>query len=174
MTAFRDNFVNEPAFAQHIGVAEDLLDEIERIPARIEAAESMTQEVLDHLARNWAEGWQNTWEQLQEARAIVVARGRDVSAYDAARADAGDLFLDVAGGKAVHLYKETHFTWKNQSTRPARTAIAALRAAMPEVIVTKQAPVDVDLSMSRGKLLQIVGVVAGLAVVMYVLYRVLG
>lgn len=177
--AFRDN-LDDPAaanrFAQHVGIAEDALEEIERIPRYIDEiprdqGDGLSQEVMDIWMRRWATGWQNVWEQLREARAIVAQKGRDTTGFDAALAAAGDLYLDVASGKAVRAGNEVHVTWRNNSTVPAHQAIAALRAAMPEVVVVKQAPIAVDLAPTSNKVLYVAGGVAAVALVGYLLYR---
>ena len=85
------------------------------------------------------------WEQLQEARALVAAKQRDVTGYDAAREAAGDIYLP-ASGKAIQLGNAVKISWRNASTKPAHDAIAALKAAMPEVVVVAQAPIEVDLT----------------------------
>lgn len=175
--AFRDDFGDPVAanqFGQHIGIAEDKLAEMERIPSYIDGlkrGDGLTQEVMDIWAVRWGEGWQVVWEQLKEARAIVAKRGRDVSAFDEARAAAGDIYINVASGKATRIGNEVHVQWRNNSTQPARDAIEALRKAMPEVVV-QQAPVNVDLAPSSSKLFEI-GVALGvMGFAAYILYRI--
>ena len=176
--AFRDDF-GEPGaanqFSQHIAVAEDQLDMIEALPRRLEAitdGRGLTNELLAHLAREWALGWERAWTQLEEARALVMRRGRDVSAFDAARTEAGDIWNDVAKGKAAAIGNTVHMTWQNVSTRPARQAVAALRAAMPEVVVVKQAPIEVDLRPGSHKVVEMLQIAGGIAVVGLVIYLV--
>ncbi len=62
-------------------------------------------------------------------------------------------------------------SWRNTSTKPARNAIAALRAAMPDVVVVKHAPIEVDLEPTGNKVLVIGGVVGVLALIAYLIYR---
>jgi hypothetical protein len=177
--AFRDDFGDPVAanrFAQHVGIAEDLLEQIERIPRAIEAlprGDGLTQETMDTFAQRWAKGWQDVWDQLHEARGVVAQRGRDTAGYDAAREAAGDIYVDVASGKVTRIGNEVHFSWKAASTQSARHAIAALRTAMPEVVVTKQAPVDVDLEPTSNKLFVIAGALGVLGVFAYLVYRVI-
>ncbi len=169
---FRDgDHVGAAQFGQHVAVAEDILDTIETIPQRIASAdEGVSQEVMDVWAREMAMGWENVWTQLQEARAIVVARGREVGAFDAARTRAGDIWNDVAVGKSVTVGNEVHMKWRSVPTSTAREAIAALRAAMPEVVVMKQAPIDVDLRGTGSKVLDAAYVVGGIAVALAIVY----
>lgn len=178
--AFRDDFGGQATanqFSQHVGVAEDFLDRIEGIPRRLDGLErgdGITQELMDHFAREWAKGWQDAWDQLQQARDLVAKKGRDTSGYDAARAAAGDIYVDVAVGKAVRAAGEVHVSWRNVPTTTAREAIAALRAAMPEVVVVKHPPLEVDLSPTSHKLVGIVQALLGFAVlgaIGYGLYR---
>jgi hypothetical protein len=177
---FRD--VGDPAadsrFAQHIGIAEDALEDVEKVATFVRQflegglAEGITQETLDAWGRRFRQGWESTWDQLKEARKIAVAKGRDVAEFDLALALAGDLYLGVAEGTAVEVGNRVHLKWKNVSTQPARDAIAALRAAMPEVVVVKQAPVEVDLAPSSNKAIVIAIVVGIVALLGYFIYRV--
>ena len=179
---FRDNF-EDPAvanrFGQHIGIAEDLLEEIARIPKYIEDlgkqdradGTGLTQEVVDIWVRKWSDGWQNCWEQLTQARDLVEKRGRDVSGFDAARTAAGNIFIGAASGRAVRGLGEVHVTWQNVSTQTARDAIASLRAAMPEVVITKQAPLDVNLEPSGNKVVYFLAAAAPLLLIAYLIYR---
>jgi hypothetical protein len=176
---FRDDF-GDPAAAnqlgQHIGIAEDQLVMIEALPARLEQVRDgrgMTNELMGLLARQWAQGWERAWQQLEEARALVAQRGRDVKAFDAARAAAGDIWNDVAKGRAVAAGNSVHWTWENVSTQPARDAIAALRMAVPEVVVVQPAPLDasaMDLSPTSHKVVQALQVVGGLALAGFVIW----
>ena len=173
---FRDDF-GDPAAAnqlgQHIGIAEDQLAMIEALPARLEQirdGRGMTNELLALLAREWAQGWERTWQQLEEARTLVVARGRDVRGFDAARTAAGDIWNDVAKGRAVAAGNSVQWTWQNVSTEPARDAIAALRTAVPEVVAVQTAPIDVDLSPSSHKVVAAAQIVGGLAILAGAVY----
>lgn len=175
--AFRDGAFDPAAasrFGQHIGIAEDALEGIEKIPAMIEAlpdGTGLTQEVMDIWSRRWAAGWQAVWEQLRDARAIVVQHGRDISVFDAATSAAGNTYdIDVATGKARQVPGAVQVSWQNTSTKPARDAIAALRAAMPEVVVVKHAPLEVDLEPAGNKALLIAGGVGVLGLIVYLIY----
>jgi hypothetical protein len=60
-----------------------------------------------------------------------------------------------------------HWTWENVSTQPARDAIAALRMAVPELVVVQPPPVDasaMDLSPASHKVVQALQIVGGLAI----------
>lgn len=174
---FRDDF-GDPAAAnqlgQHIGIAEDQLAMIEALPARlhqIRDGRGMTNELLALLAREWAQGWERCWQQLEEARELVARRGRDVKAFDTARAAAGDIWNDVAKGRAVGDGTRVHWSWENVATQPARDAIAALRMAVPEVVVVTAAPVEnVDLSPGSHKVVQALQIAGGLAIVGLVIW----
>ncbi len=166
------------AFSQHLGVAEDTLEHVESIPRRLEALANgpVTQPLLDGLAQQFAQGWETVWDQLQSARDVCRRMGRDVTAYDTARAAVGDIYVDVAQGRAVTLGNRVEVTWKNVPTSTARAAIAALRAAVPEVVVVKQAPLDVDLRSTGAKALTglyaLLGVVALFSAI-YAIFRAL-
>ncbi len=121
--------------------------------------------------REWSKGWQACWDHLQQARDVVAKRGRDVSGFDCARAAVGNVFTDAASGKAACGLAEVTVTWRNAPTERATDAIAALRAAMPDVVVTKQAPLEVELAPSSNKVLVILAVIAGLALATYLIYR---
>jgi hypothetical protein len=175
---YRDDF-GDPASAmqlgQHIAIAEDQLALIEALPARLDSirdGHAMTNELLGLIAREWAQGWERAWQQLEEARAVVAKRGRDVTAFDAARTAAGDIWNDVAKGRAVSLGNSVEWTWQTVSTRPAHDAIAALRMAVPEVVAAQTAPIDVDLSPASHKIVaaaQVAGALAILGLAVYVL-----
>jgi hypothetical protein len=176
---FRDNH-SDPAtanrFSTHIGLAQDALDRVERIPERIAAldkGEVVNQLLIDAFVTAFSKSWETVWEQLQEARALVAAKQRDVTGYDRAREAAGDIYLP-ASGKAIQLGNAVKISWRNASTKPAHDAIAALKAAMPEVVVVAQAPIEVDLRSSSKKLVEgLVAVIAAgiLLLVAYGLYR---
>ena len=57
--------------------------------------------------------------------------------FDQARVAAGDIYLDAASGRAVTVARTTHISWQNRSTEPAKQAVDALCAAMPEVVVLR-------------------------------------
>ena len=162
-------------FSQHLGVAEDQLEQIEAIPRRIEALKSgtgVTQALMDGLALQYAKGWEALWDQLQAAREVCHKLGRDVSAYDAARAAAADIYVDVAKGSAFKLGNRVEIKWRNRPTTSAHAAIEALRTAMPEVVVVKQAPIDVDLRPSSHKVVELVQVLIGLGVLLAIAYAI--
>jgi len=141
--------VSANLFATHIGIAIDALDRIEALTRNIATLEGgVAQDAMDRWAYEWAKGWQDAWDQLGEARTIVARFGRDVSRFDEARATAGDIYLDAASGRAVQVARTVHMSWQTRSTEPAKRAIAALRAAMPEVVVsgpTPAPPVDIEV-----------------------------
>lgn len=123
-------------FATHVGIAIDALDRIEVLTRRVSTLDGgVGQDTMDHWAYEWSKNWQDAWDQLGEARAIAARVGRDVSRYDEARAAAGDIYVDVASGRALTVARVTHMTWQNRSTLPAKRAIAAFRSAMPKVII---------------------------------------
>ena len=162
-------------FSQHLGVAEDQLEQIEAIPRRIEALQSgtgVTQVLMDELTLQYAKGWETVWDQLQAARAICHKLGRDVRAYDTARAAAADIYVDVAKGSAAKPGNRVEIRWQNRPTTSAHAAIEALRAAMPEVVVVKQAPIDVDLRSSSHKVVEFVQVLIGLGVLLAIAYAI--
>lgn len=164
-------------FSQHLGVAEDQLAQVEEMLKRIDALNSGTgapQIAMDELALAYSKGWEALWEQLQSARELCRKSGRDLRAYDAARTAAADIYVDVAKVTARHLGDRVQIKWQSRSTLPAHAAIAALRAAMPEVVVVKQAPIDVDLRPSSHKVVEVIKVLLGFAVLVaiaYVIYR---
>lgn len=176
---FRDQSL-DPAvantFATHVGLARDALAQVDRIPqlvANLETGKGVDQTLMDMYVHEFSKRWETVWDQLQQARQIAASRHRDVSAFDAARAAAGDIYLP-AEGKAFNMYNTVEIKWRSASTQPAHDAIAALVAAMPEVVVTEQAPIEADLRSSGKKLVDGVVVAAGfgvLAAVAYGLYR---
>lgn len=164
------------AFATHIGLARDALAQVDRIPqqvANLKTGKGVDQSLMDMFVHEFSKRWETVWDQLKEARQIAASNHRDVSAFDAARAAAGDIYLP-AEGKAISSYDRVDIKWRSASTQPAHDAIAALMAAMPDVVVTEQAPLEVDLRSSGKKLVDalVVAVSAGvLALVAYGLYR---
>ncbi|MBA3397391.1 MAG: hypothetical protein H0T89_32495 [Deltaproteobacteria bacterium] len=107
------------AFANHISIAETLLN------VNLELLEQLGLQEEAELRRAYLQSWGDLWEQLDQARAIVVRLARDVSAYQVARARAGDPYLVAAGMIRI-----------NEAMREATvTAIATLRACVPEVVV---------------------------------------
>lgn len=141
--AFREavDGVTGNLFATHIGIAIDALNRIEALTRNIATlGGGVAQDAMDRWAYEWAKGWQDAWDQLGEARTIAMRFGRDVSRFDEARAAAGDIYVDAASGSAVQVARTVHMSWQTRSTEPAKRAIAALRAAMPEVVVPGPTP----------------------------------
>ncbi|HUP08358.1 MAG TPA: hypothetical protein VMU47_14465 [Caldimonas sp.] len=178
MSAYRDQL--DPGismrFTQHIGIAEHWLEEIEKIPAyidKLERGDGITQGLMQVWMQKWAKGWENCWDQLREAREIVASQGRETSAFDAAFASAGDIYLDTAKGTATRPYRGTvHITWQNTPTAPAYTAIAALRGAMPEIVAPKQVDAPVDLQSSSNKTLRVIVTVVAILAAIFVVYKI--
>jgi hypothetical protein len=150
--------------AAHLGLATALLDQFVAIPKRMTVAKPRELRELEHEART---AWEALWDQLAQTRALVRALGRDSTAYDAARQSAGDLWLDAA---RVDIHTSaagrTTFTWHTAPTAPAKAAIEALRAVVPEVVVSEPPPQDLELQPMRkrieryGPLLAIIAAVA--------------
>jgi hypothetical protein len=177
VSVFRDHFDASVSmrFAQHVGIAEHWLEEIEKIPAHLESLErgdGVTQAVMEAWARKWAKGWEDCWDQLREAREIVASLGRDPSAFDAAFATAGDIFLQTANGTATRVGHTVYIRWQNTSTTPAHTAIAALRTAMPEVVASKQVDAHVDLRSTGNKVLGLAIAAAAILAGIFVAYKI--
>jgi hypothetical protein len=128
MTAYRDaDTLHLQVFATHIKIAESLLDVVADSGARLRAQSGRFNDpVTEELLATRREAWGNLWTQLDEARKIVAGLGRDVTSFDAARARIGaELYLVVAGA--------SHF--KTDMPDAAAAAIAALRTAVPEVVI---------------------------------------
>lgn len=129
--------------AQHLGLATALLDQFVAIPARMSAARRDELRDLEHEART---AWEALWEQLGQACELARRLGRDVSGYDAARRAAGDIWLDAARVDVHTAYGgRTTFTWHTAPIEPAHAALDALRAAVPEVVVSDPPPQDLEL-----------------------------
>jgi hypothetical protein len=134
-------------FEQHMGLAIELLEQFEQMPKRVVGAS--IQELHD-LEREACQAWENLWDQLRQARAIATSLGRDTRAYDTARAAAGDIWLNAADVKVGAWQYSGHgetrtITWHTASTAPAKSAIRVLRAAVPEVVVHRSPPLDLEL-----------------------------
>ncbi len=89
-------------------------------------------------------------------------------------AQAGDIWNNIAIAKSVTIGNQTHVSLRSVPTKPPRTAVAPLRAAMPEVVVVKQQPINVDLRGTGTKALETAGGIAGIAVLIglvHFLYR---
>jgi hypothetical protein len=134
-------------FSQHLGLAIALLDQFQLIPQRMGGAKPDQLRELEHEART---AWENLWAQLGQARTIAQTLGRDTKPYDVARRAAGDIWLDAA---AVEFGPWQHHvaghrrsvSWRSAPVAPARAAIEALRAAVPEVVVADPAPQNLEL-----------------------------
>ncbi len=147
-TPYRDHDPQaSTAFGQHLGIATALLEQFTQIPQRMGGARPDEIRELEQEARAT---WENLWEQLGQARAIAKSLGHNVDAYDVARAAAGDIWLHavevsfgpwerVAGGQRRTV------VWKSAPLEPARQAIQALNAAMPQVVISEPPPEDIDL-----------------------------
>ncbi len=149
---YRDGHKQLVQFAQHLGVAGELVRQFETIPRRMRA--TMSGEDLAQLREEARAAWIGTWEQLAQAREIAQARGRSVATYDAARRAAADIWVSSVQTEigswaptGTGAYRRS-VHWRAASTKPARDAIASLRAAMPEadgLVVAAPSP-HVDLS----------------------------
>lgn len=108
------------AFAQHVQIAETFfvinLEQLERLARRWDAT----------LRGDYASSWRLMWEQLDAARAIAVARGRDVTAIDRARRRGNPLASDFAISRG---HREA-----------ALRAFADVRRCLPEVVVPTEIP----------------------------------
>jgi hypothetical protein len=108
---------------QHIGLAAGLLEQFVAIPKRMSNAKRDELRELEHEART---AWESLWDQLGQARELVHALNRDVSAYDAARRSAGDIWLDAARVDVHPAYGgRSTFTWHTAPIAPAEAALAA-------------------------------------------------
>jgi hypothetical protein len=137
-------------FAQHISIAETLYVEFTSYPGRVQAMlkqKDFSTELLSELQWQGAAAWERLWEQLRQARDIAARLGRDVTSFDIARKRAGDIW---GGGTSLELgawqgagqrQRGRLVTWRAAPHEPARAAIAAMRAAIPEVVIPK-APKD--------------------------------
>ncbi len=148
----------------HVGLATGLLEQFVAIPKRMSIAKRPQLRELEHEART---AWESLWDQLAQARELVRALGRDITAYDAARRSAGDIWLDAARvDMQTSASGRTTFTWHTAPIAPATAAIEALRAVVPEVVVSEPPPQDLDLQPMRkrieryGPLLAIIAAVA--------------
>lgn len=126
-TPYREEARSElAAFKLHIEVAETLLG----VHADFSRALVHDTDDLGELRRARGEAWGNLWVQIEEARAIVARLGRDLGPFEAERVRAGNPYLIAAGMTRV-----------DQGMLAATTAaIAALRAAVPEVVIPVARP----------------------------------
>lgn len=147
----------------HVGLATALLDQFVAIPKRMSVAKREELRTLEHEART---AWESLWDQLGQARELVRRLGRDITAYDAARRSAGDIWLDAARVDMHSAYgRGTTFTWHTAPVAPAKAAIEALRAVVPEVVVSEPPPQDLELQPMRKRIEQYGPVVAIVAAV---------
>lgn len=139
--AYRDDHTALRDVAQHLGIAAELLRQFEWIPRRVTGT---TREDLDQLAYEARVAWEGLWDQLGQARALARGLGRNVAAYDRARAAAADIWLaacelKVGGSERVLGGYRYTIVWKHAPVQPAREAITALRRAVPEAGVLTMA-----------------------------------
>jgi hypothetical protein len=144
--AYRDPDRSELAnFAQHIAIAEGLLSEFNSYPGRVQAmfkAGQVPTDTLERVRVLAASAWERLWEQLVEARAIAKRLGRDVSVFDECRSRAGNIWMkgaefDVGSWRGSGQHRTRLVTWRAAPNEPARGAIKALRAAIPEVVIAR-------------------------------------
>jgi len=130
-------------FVQHISIAEQLLAEFVSYPARAQALlrrGSVSVALLADLRRAAATAWEQLWIQLGEGRRIAARLGRDVSDFDASRKRAGDIWsggaeLDIGAWRQDGYGRRRVVRWRSAYEEPARAAISALRATVPEVVI---------------------------------------
>ena len=144
------------AFAQHVAIAETCLEDIVPLAKRFELSLAFASaEVLSELASRLGNAWEALWQQLDQARNHVVEYRRDVTLYDVARASVGDRSAGAVQFDFIY-YHPTSFLphqlvtyrkddqeavlWIVPPPQPARDAIEALRAAVPEVVIPRSPP----------------------------------
>jgi hypothetical protein len=175
----------ETLFAQHIGIAEHQLHEYVKTSKTFERALRRYASTSSRPPRTYAERivlekseqavstaqleaqrvWLELWTQLDQARELANGRGRDVAQFDLSRGEsrtmsAGGLF---DGGE----WLRDPFTplrtvdWHVAPHAVARTALDALRGAMPEVVIP-DAAASGDIPQLRGspKVLWVIAVIA--------------
>ena len=151
----------------HLGLATALLDQFVAIPRRVSVAKREELRTFEHEART---AWESLWDQLGQARELVRTLGRDISAYDAARRSAGDIWLDAARVDIQTAFGgRIKFTWHTAPIAPAKAAIEALRAVVPEVVISEPPPQDLELQPMRRRIEQYGPVVAVVAAVAWVI-----
>jgi hypothetical protein len=117
MIAYRDpDFSELETFLKHISIAETLFGTNADLAARLSTVRD------PDLEQSYRQTWNDAWEQLAQARTIVVRLGRDPTAIDAERARAGDHNLVAAGLESI----------KRDMRVAAKSTIIALRRALPE------------------------------------------
>lgn len=162
MSEYRDADRTElSTFAQHISIAETMLGlEVEQTAGL--HPKSYPEELLAP-----AQSWDGAWEQLGQARALAIRLGRDVSAYDAALARSGARVRDGVKGIVV----------APVARAAAHEAIAALRAAFPEVVVPQQPPAPTtprSIPWRPGPMMVYRLMLLGVVVVVAVLFAICG
>jgi hypothetical protein len=135
---------------QHLGTAEGLLDQYGEIPGRVEDTHEVPQ--FDAMKGEARSVWEGIWEQLKEAAELARADGRDLAAYDAARARAGDIFLADFRYQVVTRVNDpanrNFADWVQPDSEPANAALRALSAAVPEAATAldaNRAPHHIEL-----------------------------
>lgn len=167
-SAFRDVDVAEvDAFAKHVKMAQVLLDHLVAIQERIEgmlvgAPHEGSYRDLQQQART---AWVDAWAHIHWAREIAKRYGRDVSGVDRAHRQARQTWGHGEYFELVRSSETGKVVWRSAPRTPARAAIAALRAAMPEVVITKPPPATAttDISRSRVWLWAVAASAAGVA-----------
>jgi len=134
MTPYREDWRAQFAeLATHVGNADGLLEVNGELYQQLAL---MTNRSVD-ADRACLDTWRDLWTELDRARAILVGLGRDTKQFDAAREQAGNPLLVV--GRLTPL--------REPMRAAARDAIAAARAAIPEISMPKiprSAPVIID------------------------------
>jgi hypothetical protein len=152
--AYRDDPAGLRDLGQHLSIATALLEQFTAVPARL----ARGGELREDVSRDARVAWEGLWEQLDQARALALGLGRNVAAYDRARAAAANIWLgaaEVRQGPTERVlggYRQT-YVWKHAPTRPAIDAIVALRRAVPEAappLPLKQARVDLRIRPGNG------------------------
>jgi hypothetical protein len=173
-TPYRENDSRAATeFAQHLGLAIALLEQFQQVPQRLNGADMNQVRELEHEATTI---WTSLWEQLDQARTIVSGLGRDTTSYDAARLAAGDVWLGAAEAK-VSPWERTAagrrrtIDWRSAPVAPAEHAVAALRAAMPEVVVSEPPPADIELRSGYKRIANYGPVAIIGAVITYVIWH---
>ena len=131
-------------------------------------------DVLQAMARAAQLVWERMWAQLSETRALAVQANRDVAAFDRARDAAGALWgtgatVEVGEWQLRFLERSQTNTWRSASAAPAHAAIAALRAAFPEIVIPRSAPAP-HVDLGRGFPWIGVGIALAVVVMLAVLW----
>lgn len=138
-------------FAQHVAIAAGCLEDTNPLAQRFAASAAFASEgTLLELCTQVGAAWETLWLQLDQARALAARAGRDVSAYDAARAQVRDrspraIRFDLSSyhpasfppGRqlAYRASGDTAILYYVPEETLAHAALAALRAAAPEVVI---------------------------------------